>query len=350
MAGKKIFVSYRRQDAGGEAGRLSDVLQEAFKHDRVFMDVDTIEPGSDFVDVINNAVSSCDVMLVMIGPHWTMIKDASGKRRLDNPDDFVRLEIGVALKRNIRVIPVLVNGATMPTADQLPDDLDGITRRHAHELSSSRWKYDSDQLIILLEKLLLLKRIDKDEEDQKKIFVKKDKEKSWWAKYYLWVIGVSLVAIVLLNIPPADPYAENIEDTTYPELEDLHMEDADDNPPQPSTIDEWSYSNNNRPVNSNANLTGRWSGINAAGEGYYFDMTQNGNFIIYTEYSYSGNLTASGSGKIVNRDIALSYYYPALDMHAEIQLTLTNDGQKLNGTFVLPVSGTSYPISLTKNY
>ncbi|HEY8186292.1 MAG TPA: SUMF1/EgtB/PvdO family nonheme iron enzyme [Pyrinomonadaceae bacterium] len=148
-----IFISYRRDDSSGHAGRLFDKLVDHFGKDRIFMDIDTIEPGEDFIAVIENAVTSCDVLLAIIGKRWLSGSDR-GSGRLDNPNDFVRLEIGTALSRDIRVIPVLVQRARMPNPQEVPDDLVKLTRRNAVELSDLRWQNDVDQLIHVLEKVL----------------------------------------------------------------------------------------------------------------------------------------------------------------------------------------------------
>src|SRR2546422_8697286 len=116
-----FFISYRRDDSGGYAGRLYDRLSAHFGAECVFMDIDTIEAGTDFVAVIENAISQCDILLVLIGQRWLSITDAAGQRRLDNPEDFVRLEVQTGLESNIRVIPVLAGGAKMPRAQGLPD-------------------------------------------------------------------------------------------------------------------------------------------------------------------------------------------------------------------------------------
>jgi len=146
-----IFVSYRRDDTAGHAGRLADRLVEHFGKHRIFRDIDNIEPGQDFVTVIENAVGSCDILLAVIGQNWN---SASSSGRLDNPNDFVRLEIATALRRDIRVIPVLVQRANMPKPEELPDDLDKLTRRNAIELSDLRWQTDVDQLISVMERVL----------------------------------------------------------------------------------------------------------------------------------------------------------------------------------------------------
>ena len=118
MAGK-IFINYRRDDSIGMAGRLHDRLAQTFGRDKLFMDVDHIPAGVDFVAHLNSQVAACDVVLVVIGPNWLNAKDESGERRLDNPDDFVAIEIAAALARDIRVIPVLVDGARMPKAERV---------------------------------------------------------------------------------------------------------------------------------------------------------------------------------------------------------------------------------------
>src|ERR1043165_3354644 len=105
-----IFISYRRNDSAGYAGRLFDGLSAHFGEDQIFMDIDYIEPGEDFVQAIETAVGSCEILIALIGPSWLTIENVTG-RRLDNPNDFVRLEIVAALARGIRVIPVLVQGA-----------------------------------------------------------------------------------------------------------------------------------------------------------------------------------------------------------------------------------------------
>ncbi|HYU34141.1 MAG TPA: TonB family protein [Thermoanaerobaculia bacterium] len=148
-----IFISYRRQDSSGHTGRLFDALSGHFAG-RLFMDVDTLEPGVDFAEAIEQAVGSCEVLIVVIGREWLTIKDAAGQRRLDDPADFVRLEVETALERKIRVIPVLVQGAPMPRTEELPPSLSRLARRNAIELSDARWAYDVDRLARTIQKIL----------------------------------------------------------------------------------------------------------------------------------------------------------------------------------------------------
>src|SRR6185503_2219979 len=146
-----IFVSYRREDSAGHAGRLFDRLVEHFGREQIFMDIDTIEPGADFVTVIENAVGSCDIFIAVIGRNWL---SGTGTGRLDNPNNFVRLELATALRRDIRVIPVLVQRASIPKPQDLPEDLVKLTRRNAVELTDIRWQTDVDQLITFIERIL----------------------------------------------------------------------------------------------------------------------------------------------------------------------------------------------------
>mgnify|MGYP001264626091 CR=1 FL=1 len=141
-----IFISYRREDSEGHAGRLFEDLVERFGAESVFMDVAGIEPGRDFRKVIDANVANCSVLLAVIGKRWLDAKDEAGKRRIDDPADFVRLETSSALKRDIPVVPVLVQGASMPRAEQLPAELSELAFRNAVELRHARWGSDVDVL------------------------------------------------------------------------------------------------------------------------------------------------------------------------------------------------------------
>src|SRR4051812_37886811 len=146
-----IFISYRRSDAAGHAGRLYDRLVDRFGEASVFKDLDSLEPGADFVEVVEETIARCDALVAVIGRDWLAQTDEEGGRRLDAPHDWVRLEVGNALKRKVRVIPVLVAGARMPPAAELPQDLRALARRHAVELSDSAWAAQVTQLLDALE-------------------------------------------------------------------------------------------------------------------------------------------------------------------------------------------------------
>jgi hypothetical protein len=149
-----IFISYRRQDSAGYAGRLFDRLTNHLKQAKIFMDIDTIELGVDFVQKIGEAVSSCDVLLAIIGPTWLTVTNANGQPRLNDPNDFVRIEVQTALQRNIRVIPILVNGASMPAENDLPQELAPLSRRNGMEIEHTSFDSDVNLLITKLEKML----------------------------------------------------------------------------------------------------------------------------------------------------------------------------------------------------
>lgn len=143
----RIFISYRREDSAPYAGRLHDRLSACFGSNQIFMDIDTIRPGEDFVGAITKAVDSCDTLIAIIGERWLDITDNEGRRRLDNPDDVVRTEIRAALDRNILVVPVLVGGANMPRSEELPKELASVARRNAIQISENRFDYDVSKLI-----------------------------------------------------------------------------------------------------------------------------------------------------------------------------------------------------------
>ncbi len=151
---RAIFISYRRSDSQGEAGRLFDDLVSHFGEQKVFMDVAGIEAGRDFRKAIEESVANCGVLLVLIGPTWASAKDESGVRRLDDPADFVREEVAAALRRDISVIPVLVRDAEMPRAEQLPDCLKELAYRNCVELTHARWKSDVQLLVEPLRRLI----------------------------------------------------------------------------------------------------------------------------------------------------------------------------------------------------
>jgi hypothetical protein len=142
-----VFINYRRDDTPGYSGRIHDRLAALFGTQAVFMDLDDIRPGVNFVRAIEEGVAACEVMLVLIGKRWLDSRDSSGRRRIDNPEDFVRLEIAKGLERNVRVIPLLVNNASMPAEKDLPPELARLASIQAMQLSDERWEYDLGQLL-----------------------------------------------------------------------------------------------------------------------------------------------------------------------------------------------------------
>ncbi len=146
-----IFLSYRRDDSPSATGRLAEALQGRFGDRSVFRDLDSIPLGEDFTAALRRAIRAAAVQLVVIGPRWLDARSADGARRLDDPGDFVRLEIEAALGAGIGLVPVLVEGASMPSAQQLPESLAALSRCQAAELSELRWRFDTDRLMTLLQ-------------------------------------------------------------------------------------------------------------------------------------------------------------------------------------------------------
>ena len=146
-----IFISYRRQDSAGFTGRLYDTLARYFGQDRVFMDITNIRGGEDFVQRLDDTLATAGVFVVVIGKTWLNVTNGDGQRRLDDPNDFVRREVETALARDISVLPVLMDGASMPREDDLPDTLKKLTRYNAVPLSHDRWTNDVIRFAKVLE-------------------------------------------------------------------------------------------------------------------------------------------------------------------------------------------------------
>jgi hypothetical protein len=148
MAPKSIFISYRRDDSAGHAGRIKDRLEREFGDScRLFMDVDAIPLGVDFAKHLTAEVATCDVLLAVIGRQWVEARDDAGERRLDQPNDYVRIEIGAALQRDIPVIPLVLGGAKMPRAELLPDDLKALSVRNSLDLHDASFQSGLDRLV-----------------------------------------------------------------------------------------------------------------------------------------------------------------------------------------------------------
>ena len=149
-----VFISYRRTDEPAFSGRLYDTLVIRFGEERVFMDVDSIVLGVDFVEVLEKTLSVCKAMVVVIGRHWLRAADEVGRRRLDDPDDFVRLEVATALEREINVIPILVEHSWMPRREDLPACLYKLPRRNGRTMTNAGFRRECVELLERLETVL----------------------------------------------------------------------------------------------------------------------------------------------------------------------------------------------------
>jgi len=177
---KKIFISYRRDDSAGHAGRVYDRLQHEFGRDVLFIDVDNLPLGKNFARILSEEVSKCDVLLAIIGPNWLNARDEEGSRRLDNPHDFVRIEIAAALQRDIPVIPILLEGAKVPKPEQLPDNLKELLQRNGLDVRHASFHSDMDKLVRALKGRLLKRRAEveraRGQDGEKTVFVSYPKD------------------------------------------------------------------------------------------------------------------------------------------------------------------------------
>ncbi|HZM94425.1 MAG TPA: toll/interleukin-1 receptor domain-containing protein [Vicinamibacterales bacterium] len=213
----RIFISYRRDDAAGDAGRLADHLIRRFGRNQVFLDIDTIDPGTDFVRVLHKSLQETAAVLVVIGPRWTSALAANGARRLDDANDFVRLEVETSLERNIPVVPVLVQGASMPRAEDLPAPLASLANRQAATLDHAEFHDDAERLCERLATLLGVNAP-----------TTESRLRRWWpAAVVFGVIALGLIGYVALRPSAQEPAitdtsgngpngAVNVSDKTAP--------------------------------------------------------------------------------------------------------------------------------------
>lgn len=270
-----LFISYRRDDSSGYAINFYDRLASRFGHDRVFMDIDHIQPGEDFHDIIHEKLKSVQVAIVLIGKHWLNIP-GEATRRIDNPDDWVRLEIATLLERKIRVIPVLVGSAIMPKSTELPECLQPLARRQAHEISDNRFHMDINKLIQVLEKALENQSLELSPKlsDSPSSPGYTDNINDRTKKAYPWraivsgLIGISVITIFLSetmqvnNANPDKPLEYKLPESVTPQLETgqpesivsvAEAENKDEPSPVDSTSNEFAadQSSNEKPAEKN---------------------------------------------------------------------------------------------------
>ncbi len=194
---RKIFISYRRDETDFVAGWIYERLVRQFGRERVFKDVDSIALGDDFVRAVTNAVSASDVVLVLIGKQWLGIVDKNNNRRLDDPFDFVRLEIQAALSRNIRMIPILINGAQMPNELELPADIRGLAYRQALELNSRQFESDADRLVEAVQGKTWEERAQQDASTQRVVAPVRSRSSRGRTAAVISVVVLALIVVIL---------------------------------------------------------------------------------------------------------------------------------------------------------
>ncbi|MBN7812742.1 toll/interleukin-1 receptor domain-containing protein [Algoriphagus sp. H41] len=349
MANGKIFISYRREDTSGESGRLKDKLEQVFGQENIFYDVETLEAGLNFDQSIAKALGESKVLLAMIGPHWLKVADSKGVLRLQKEDDWVRKEIAEALRRELRVIPILVNGAEMPGREDLPSDLKELSLKHAQELSSSRWNYDVGELTKVLEKIIAKKPEPKPQPKPNPApFPTPDPQpKSWLVKNYLWILGGVVafsVLIAMCSDPDTDTYP--IEDTNTLSAETpTDGSGAATNPASPPDLQE---SDTQTGEDYDFDLAGEWSLYLNGQKVSVFAFSQNGASVAYYEYDLLNQRTGEGKGLLDGEFLEMDYYSTATAVSGTISMSTQNSGQSWAGTIYFPASGVSAQVELAK--
>ena len=307
---KNIFISYRREDSEGFARGLFQSLVGAFGPDHVFMDVEDIGLGADFVDAIDKSLASCGALLVLIGPQWAACTDAGGNRRLEDPMDFVRMEVINALERGVRVIPVLVKGAKMPASDQLPEALQPVTRRQALELRHERWNQDVDHLVSALAMELGLTRKDRLQEPVAPPAPPPPSKKSTGRGKLLGGLAGAAVVIIALfvyvvlpkgDLPPAPQEEARRAIDSEEEAKKVRAELPDEvkpatpAPPKPSP---------SAPVGKPPlNLTGMW--VDA--DGINVQISRQGNNLVSQAYNPVDGMVIQAVWQVQGRKVAFNW-------------------------------------------
>jgi hypothetical protein len=314
-----IFISYRRQDSQSAAGRLADHLKEHLPGVPIFRDVETIEPGVDFVEAIGRALHSCGVLLAVIGPRWASVQDDAGRRRLDDPNDYTRLEIATALARaDVRVIPVLVEGAQMPAGETLPEDLKALSRRNAIELTDKRWEYDVAQLVETLRKALGMEPQPRPEPTPP--VPPGTMGKSW--KKWAWGLGGLVILAAAI-----EEFGQDTPDPSMPAPPGAYQAappPGQETPAPPAAL----------------NLAGAW----ADAEGGNYQLVQHGDRIGFQGMSPHGPVM--GRGLLRGNQLVLEYTLDGQPYQAA--LAAGADGMSLTGTYYDPATGESGQVALRR--
>lgn len=268
-----------------------------------------IEPGLDFTEVINKYLAKCEVVLMIIGPDW-IGKDAKGNPRIVKDDDWVRIEISTALKRNVRIIPILVDGAQLPDISELPDDLKYITRLQTHELSNKRWDYDTKKLVSHLNNIGIVPEI-----ITKNTNPRKSGESSGLFKVFIGVL-IGIFSVIFLGI-----IVYNVFINAFPEVEE---------PTDPIALID------------NTNISGIWK---ETSNDYpaTFEIMQSNKSVTMSIYDMNGNMIGEGKGTVEGNNVRFhiqNFYNTTKQI---IVTTLSEDKNKLNGTITITNDGINQP-------
>jgi hypothetical protein len=331
---RNVFISYRVKDTAAATGRLVDALKQRLDEDQVFMDIDKLEPGVDFTEVISRSLDTCDVMLAIIGPDWSGYNPDTKKFRIQESNDWVRLELATALKRKIRVVPVLVDEGVLPDEADLPEELHPLLRRQSYELSNKRWKYDTDQLITFLENTCGIYGQRSRSRNQP---APAPVRSSGTGSLILKITGAVVVCMIVLGV--IGIFAEQEEKKNAGNLRV--------NPPQEEP--HGAYSNTDPVVNNNnntgdaprqvtANISGRWQDPVNSG---VFVFEQSGNGLQLITYSGVGDQTGSGTGTINGKKIHLDVNLLNVALVA-IEATLSDNEREITGQYKIQQNGAAY--------
>ena len=331
---KNIFINYRVHDTAGETGRLVDRLKQRFNADQIFMDIDKIEPGLDFTKAISKSLESCDVMLAIIGPHWLGINPTDNTSRIKNPNDWVKTEISTALQRDIRVIPVLVDGGQLPDAADLPPDLQPLLLRQSYEISNKRWDYDTSELINVLIKSGIT---------PKPVYppLPPAGNKTWWKKNSWWVyilIGIIITVSVLVNIADENNQSNSILPANDVNTNQQQNESQQKQPQQ-------NFNDNSSPAtNATTNIDGNWA-ENDNGIIYTYDIVQDANQLSIE--IYMGN-QLMGSGTGYNNDGDIEFYLNLSGVNTVAKGRLSANGKNISGNYTIQATGQMGQFSLMR--
>lgn len=332
---KKIFISYRVQDTAGETGRLVDALKQHFADEQIFMDIENLEPGADYTVAIEKSLDSCDVFLAIIGPHWLGDRD-NATLRINEPNDWVRMEVSTALHRDIHVVPVLVDGGTLPKPEQLPADLQALLRRQSIEITNKRWRYDTDQLIDFLIKSVGIPPLKAPHSPSSIQDLKK--KRTWLYIGAGFILAIISLAVLGYYMEKNKKTGNNAEDSPNNEKHTVSTPLVDSSGNRSVTP------TGTNETSAYESVSGSWQEVDE-GLTSIFVLTQSGSHL-NVRVDMSGQTISTGTGEINRNQVELNFNL--FGSPTVLQATLSDDKQTLNGTYTLQANGTVESILLRK--
>lgn len=334
---KNIFISYRVQDTGGETGRLVETLKKYFPADQIFLDIDKLKPGVDFTKEIAQSLQGCDVLLAVIGPKWTGKNELTAESRIKQTKDWVRLEIATALQKNIVVIPVLVDNATLPKEDELPDDLLPLLDRQSHEITNRRWDYDSKLLVDALIELGVQPKHHAHEE------TKTAPKTNVVLKVVVGVLAfLGLLGIIGMLLPKqeTDPVGPPfyVDSTRYADSLQALANHRDTAQSSSTTTNRRTVPEPKEPEAAYAMVDGYWREANNL---YTLHILQNGSELEAESFSNAGQPTGHGTGTINKQQLYLTMMITGVGT-INIQATVSANKNRISGNYVITNNGASY--------